>query len=103
MAGYFAGLPPLAGPHHAFDDDAYRPAPDAWLLAVTDIAGSTQAIAEIRPPQAGAELAALACLLLAFPGPRAWAVGAGIPDPGALPVLQALRMQVTRSMRAFSR
>jgi hypothetical protein len=47
-AGFFAGLPPLASPHHTFDDDGYRSAPDDWLLAVTDIVGSTRAVAEGR-------------------------------------------------------
>jgi hypothetical protein len=47
-SGFFAGLPPLASPHHTFDDAGYRPAPDDWLLAVTDIVGSTRAIAAGR-------------------------------------------------------
>jgi hypothetical protein len=47
-AGFFAGLPPLASPHRTFDDAGYRRAPDDWLLAVTDIVGSTGAIAAGR-------------------------------------------------------
>jgi hypothetical protein len=47
-AGFFAALPPLPSPHRTFDDDAFRPAPDDWALAVTDIVGSTPAIAAGR-------------------------------------------------------
>jgi hypothetical protein len=46
--GYFAALPPLPSPYHTFDDDACHAAPDDWALAVTDIVGSTQAIAAGR-------------------------------------------------------
>jgi hypothetical protein len=46
--GFFARLPPLDSPHRTFDEGAYRPAPDDWALAVTDVVGSTQAIAEGR-------------------------------------------------------
>jgi hypothetical protein len=45
---FFARLPPLHDPHHAFDDAAYHAAPDDWVLAVTDIVGSTAAIAAGR-------------------------------------------------------
>lgn len=47
-AGFFAGLPPLASQQATFDDAAYRSAPDDWALAVTDIVGSTRAIAAGR-------------------------------------------------------
>ena len=47
-AGFFAGLPPLPDPHRTFDDAGYRSAPDDWALVVTDIVGSTQAIAAGR-------------------------------------------------------
>ena len=48
VPGFFARLPPLDRPLRTFDDSAYRPAPDDWALALTDIIGSTQAIAEGR-------------------------------------------------------
>ena len=48
VAGFFAGLPPLASQQATFDDAAYRSAPDDWALAVTDIVGSTRAIAAGR-------------------------------------------------------
>jgi hypothetical protein len=44
-ADFFAGLPPLPDPRHTFDDGAYRAAPDDWAQVVTDIVGSTRAIA----------------------------------------------------------
>lgn len=47
-AGFFAALPPLPTPQHTFDDAVFRPAPDDWALAVTDVVGSTQAIAAGR-------------------------------------------------------
>jgi hypothetical protein len=46
--GFFARLPPLDSPYRTFDDATYRAAPDDWSLALTDIVGSTQAIAEGR-------------------------------------------------------
>jgi hypothetical protein len=46
--GFFARLPPLDSPHRAFDDARYRPAPDDWALALTDIVGSTEAVAAGR-------------------------------------------------------
>jgi len=46
--GFFARLPPLDSAHRAFDDAHYRPAPDDWALALTDIVGSTEAVAAGR-------------------------------------------------------
>jgi len=46
--GFFASLPGLGDPQQAFDDAAYRPAPDDWSLAVTDIVGSTGHVAAGR-------------------------------------------------------
>ena len=46
--GFFARLPPLDSPHRTFDEALYRPAPEDWALALSDIVGSTQAIAEGR-------------------------------------------------------
>ena len=46
--GFFARLPPLDSPYRTFDAAAYRAAPDDWLLALTDIVGSTEAIAAGR-------------------------------------------------------
>ena len=45
-AGFFASLPRLANPGDTFDEANYRPAPDDWGVAVTDIVDSTAAIAE---------------------------------------------------------
>lgn len=42
---FFAALPLLSQASATFDDAAYRPAPDDWELVVTDIVGSTQAVA----------------------------------------------------------
>lgn len=42
---FFAGLPLLTQASATFDDGAYRAAPDDWELVVTDIVGSTQAVA----------------------------------------------------------
>ncbi len=47
-SGFFAALPLLSSPYRTFDADAYRAAPDDWALAVTDVVGSTQAIADGR-------------------------------------------------------
>lgn len=47
-SGFFASLPPIERETDAFDPAGYRPAPDGWALAVTDIVGSTAAIAEGR-------------------------------------------------------
>jgi hypothetical protein len=46
--GFFARLPPLDSAHRAFDDAHYRPAPEDWALALTDIVGSTEAVAAGR-------------------------------------------------------
>lgn len=40
------------------------------------------------------KLLALGCLLGVLAAPPAWAIGGGSPDPGQIPVLQALRVQV---------
>jgi hypothetical protein len=48
MPGFFARLPPLDDPRHTFDEAGYRAAPDDWVLALTDIVGSTEAIAAGR-------------------------------------------------------
>lgn len=45
---FFAMLPLLERESDALDPSGYRPAPDDWALAVTDIVGSTAAIAEGR-------------------------------------------------------
>ena len=45
-AGFFADLPLLARSHDTFDTLRYRAAPDDWELVVTDIVGSTQAVAQ---------------------------------------------------------
>ena len=44
-SGFFAGLPLIDDPRACFDAHRYRPAPDDWALAVTDIVDSTGAIA----------------------------------------------------------
>ena len=43
--GFFADLPVLATAADSFDTSRYRPAPDDWVLVVTDIVDSTVAIA----------------------------------------------------------
>lgn len=43
--GFFAGLPLLRSESDTFDVSGYRPAPDDWALAVTDVVDSTGAIA----------------------------------------------------------
>jgi hypothetical protein len=45
---FFAGLTPLTRREDSFDARRYAPAPDDWLLAVTDVAGSTQAVEQGR-------------------------------------------------------
>ena len=45
MPSFFADLPVLTQPRDTFDTTQYRPAPDDWALAVTDIVGSTAQIA----------------------------------------------------------
>jgi hypothetical protein len=47
-ADFFAALSPLENPSQAFDPTRYRPAPDEWGLAVTDIVDSTRAVADGR-------------------------------------------------------
>jgi len=47
-SGFFAGLPLLATSRDTFDLGQYRPAPDDWEVAVTDIVDSTGAIAKGR-------------------------------------------------------
>jgi Protein of unknown function (DUF3095) len=47
-ADFFAALPALDTPYRTFDDGADRGAPDDWCLALTDIIGSTEAIAAGR-------------------------------------------------------
>ena len=46
--GFFAALPLLERESDVFDPAGYRLAPDDWALAVTDIVGSTAAIAQGR-------------------------------------------------------
>jgi len=46
--GFFAASPLLERESDVFDPSGYRPAPDDWALAVTDIVGSTAAIAQGR-------------------------------------------------------
>ena len=46
--GFFASLPLLERESDVFDPSGYRLAPDDWALAVTDIVGSTAAIAQGR-------------------------------------------------------
>lgn len=46
--GFFASLPLFERECDAFDPSGYKPAPDDWALAVTDIVGSTAAIAQGR-------------------------------------------------------
>ena len=48
MPDFFASLPVLTQPRDTFDTAQYRPAPDDWALAVTDIVGSTAQIANGR-------------------------------------------------------
>jgi hypothetical protein len=43
---FFADLPVIFQETGAFDAGNYRPAPDDWSLVVTDVRGSTQAIAD---------------------------------------------------------
>lgn len=45
-AEFFATLPRLSSAHDTFDTGRYRAAPDDWELVVTDIVGSTQAVAQ---------------------------------------------------------
>ncbi len=45
-AEFFAALPRLSSAHDTFDTGRYRAAPDDWELVVTDIVGSTQAVAQ---------------------------------------------------------
>ena len=45
QGGFFADLPVLATAADSFDTSRYRPAPDDWVLVVTDIVDSTVAIA----------------------------------------------------------
>jgi len=47
-SGFFAGLPLLATSRDTFDLGQYRPAPDDWEVAVTDIVDSTGVIAKGR-------------------------------------------------------
>jgi hypothetical protein len=46
--GFFADLPPQAAARDMFDERCFRAAPDDWALIVTDIVGSTEAIAAGR-------------------------------------------------------
>ena len=46
--GFFAGLPLLGSAADTFDGSRYRAAPDDWELVVTDIVGSTAAVAAGR-------------------------------------------------------
>lgn len=49
MAGsFYEALTPITGLEDSFDEARYAPVPDDWLLAVSDIRGSTAAVAEGR-------------------------------------------------------
>ena len=45
-ADFFASLPRLSSAGDTFDTGRYRAAPDDWELVVTDIVGSTDAVAQ---------------------------------------------------------
>lgn len=45
---FFASLPRLASGEETFETVRYQPAPDDWRLVVTDLVGSTQAVAAGR-------------------------------------------------------
>jgi hypothetical protein len=43
-SNFYSDLPALTGPQATFDATFYRPAPDDWLIALTDVRNSTGAI-----------------------------------------------------------
>lgn len=47
-ANFFERLPPLRARPDSFEPRFYAPAPDDWLLAVTDVEGSTRAVEQGR-------------------------------------------------------
>jgi hypothetical protein len=47
-ANFFESLPPMRARQDSFEARFYAPAPDDWLLAVTDVEGSTRAVEEGR-------------------------------------------------------
>jgi hypothetical protein len=104
--GFFARLPLLDSPHHTFDESLYRPAPDDWALALTDIVGSTEAIAEGRHKTVnfGAERARAAAKNLCAPEPIPFLFGG---DGAVLMVppqrQQAMRQALARVRGAASR
>ena len=81
-ASFYDGLTPIQSARGIFDDALYVSAPADWLLAVSDIKGSTRAVAEGRHADvnftAAAMIASITCgsFLRAGPAITVWKRGA---------------------------
>lgn len=62
-ASFYDGLTPIQSARGIFDDALYVAAPGDWLLAVSDIKGSTQAVAEGRHSDVNFSAAAMIAAL----------------------------------------
>lgn len=62
-ASFYDGLTPIQSARGIFDDALYVPAPADWLLAVSDIKGSTRAVAEGRHSDVNFSAAAMIAAL----------------------------------------
>jgi len=107
-ANFFAELPRLARSGDTFDTTRYRDAPDDWELVVTDIVGSTQAVADGRHKTinfvAAMAIAALKNLCAPIPLPFLFG-GDGsvlmVPPQFAVPARQALARVRGFALREF--
>lgn len=96
-SAFFAGLTALRRANETFDDAVYRAAPDDWALVVTDVVGSTQAIADGRHKTVNfvAAMAIAAARNLCAPRPIPFLFGGDgavlmVPPEQAEPMRQAL-------------
>ena len=96
--GFFARLPALDSPYRAFDAAPYRCAPDDWALALTDIVGSTLAIADGRHKTVNfvAAMAIAAARNLCAPEPIPFLFG----GDGAVRMVPPQRQQAMRQALA---
>jgi hypothetical protein len=105
---FFAELPRLAGASDTFDTARYRPAPDDWELVVTDIVGSTKAVAEGRHKTVNfvAAMAIAALKNLCAPTPLPFLFGGDgsvvmVPPQSAAAARQALARVRGFALREF--
>ena len=105
---FFADLPVLQSAGDTFDTEQYRPAPDDWILVVTDIVDSTIAIANGKHKTVNfvAAMAIAALKNLCAPTPLPFLFGGDgsvvmVPPQFVVPARQALARVRGFALREF--